>query len=94
MHITFSLKIPVFYVSLVVRFSIPLCMMYVLRLLKSICNHNHIIAAKQTPAKATILRRAVNESIMIGVEAARVAAPLDVEEVDDPDAADVAADED
>lgn len=31
---------------------------------------------------------------MIGVEAARVAAPLDVEEVDDPDAADVAADED
>lgn len=37
--------------------------------------HNQIIAPKQIPARPTMLRRQVKESRMIGVEAARVAAP-------------------
>lgn len=53
--------------------------------LESVCNHNQIIAPKQIPANATILRRAVNESRIIGVEAARVAAPFDVAELDAAD---------
>lgn len=54
------------------------------------CNHNHIIAPKLMPAKAIIVRRMLKESRMTGMEAARVAAPCEVDELD---AADGAADE-
>lgn len=48
------------------------------------------MAPKQIPAKATIVRRTVNESRTTGTEADRVEAPLDVAELE---AADEAADD-
>lgn len=65
-------------------------------LVRRVYNHNQIMAPKQIPAKATIVRSTENESRTTGTDADRVEAPFDVAELeaadDDDDAAEDEAD--